>query len=370
MLQTQLQHSVKLNSVIISGGGSGGHIFPALSIATALQDRYPKLRIRFIGAYGKMEMEKVPQAGFPISGIWIDGFQRNISFRNLIFPLKLVISLVQSFFYVVRYRPQFVVGTGGFASGPLLFVASIMGIPSLIQEQNSFPGITNRILSKYVNIIAVSYDRMERFFPHSKIIVTGNPTRKGIGESKIESGAAKTFFGLSPRKKTIVILGGSLGAKRINELVAEKLLWFQSLGWQLIWQCGKLYYDQFQSMASSQSMIVPFVQEMDQLYAAADVIISRAGASTISELSQVGKPVIFIPSPNVAENHQMKNAQAVVRKHAALVIAESELSADFDALFQSLSEDPIRQQVLGRNFRQLARPHAVEQIITAIEKII
>ena len=361
---------MKLNSIIISGGGTGGHIFPALAIANAMATKYPDLNIRFVGGYGKMEMEKVPQAGYDISGILIDGFQRSLSLRNLVFPFKLLVSLLQSLFYILLYRPQLAIGTGGFASGPLLFVASLVGIPALIQEQNSYPGITNRILSKYVNTIAVSYEGMEQYFPKNKIVLTGNPTRKGIGKNKIDSGRAKAFFGLSAHKKTIVILGGSLGAKRVNELVAQKLPLFHSLGWQLIWQCGKLYYDQFQSMASSQSMIIPFVKEMDQLYAAADMIISRAGASTISELTQVGKPVIFIPSPNVAANHQMKNAQTIAKQHAALVITESKLATDFDQLFESLANDPIRQQVLGRNIRQLARPQAVETIVEEIEKLI
>ncbi|MGC6422709.1 MAG: undecaprenyldiphospho-muramoylpentapeptide beta-N-acetylglucosaminyltransferase [Flavobacteriaceae bacterium] len=361
---------MKLNRIIISGGGTGGHIFPALSIADALKEKHKQLEIRFVGGYGKMEMEKVPQAGYSISGIWIDGFQRKWSKRNLIFPLKLLVSLIQSLLYVLWYRPQIVVGTGGFASGPLLFIASLLGVPSLIQEQNSYPGITNRLLGKYVTKIAVSYPHMERYFPFKKIVLTGNPTRKGIGNKKINQKSAKAYFGLATNKKTIVILGGSLGAKRINELVAEKLLWFQSLGWQLIWQCGKLYYDQFQSMASSQSMVFPFVKDMDQLYAAADIFISRAGASTIAELTQVGKPVIFIPSPNVAEDHQMKNAMALVQHNAAIVIAETKLETEFATQFEALANDPIRQQVLGRNMRHLSYPNAVKVLVNNIENLV
>ena len=361
---------MKLTRIILSGGGTGGHIYPAIAIADALKKRHPQCAIRFVGAYGKMEMEKVPQAGYPISGIWIAGFQRKISLKNILFPLKLGVSLIQSLVYIIRYRPQLVIGTGGFASGPLLFVAGLFGISSLIQEQNSYPGITNRLLGRYAHKIAVAYPNMERFFPSQKIVFTGNPIRKGISETTISSNQAKQHFGVSPNKKTIVILGGSLGAKRINELVAEKQPLFQSLGWQLIWQCGKLYYDQFQSMASSQSMIVPFVKEMDYLYAAADLIISRAGASTISELAQVGKPVVFIPSPNVAEDHQMKNAQAVAQQQAAVVIAEKDLRKDFDSVFRALSQDDERQQLLGDNIKSLARPEALNEIIQTLESLV
>ena len=360
---------MKLNRAIISGGGTGGHIYPALAIADALQERAPNARIRFVGGYGKMEMEKVPQAGYTIHGIWIDGFQRKLSLRNLIFPVKLGISLLQAFFYIVRFRPQLVVGTGGFASGPLVFVASIFRIPSLIQEQNSFPGITNRLLGRIVNKIAVSYPGMESFFPADKIVLTGNPTRKGINNKNIESEAAKSFFDGNPKQKTVVILGGSLGAKRINTLVAEKLPLFDKLGWQLIWQCGKLYYDQFQSLASSKSIIRPFIKEMDQLYAAADLIISRAGASTISELAQVGKPVLFIPSPNVAEDHQMKNAMALVAKDAARVVAEKDLNSSFDDTFTNLATDEALCKVLGTNIQRLARPNSVEEILNEIETL-
>ena len=361
---------MKLTRIILSGGGTGGHIYPAIAIADALKKRHPQCGIRFVGAYGKMEMEKVPQAGYPISGIWIAGFQRKLSLKNILFPLKLGVSLIQSLVYIIMYRPQLVIGTGGFASGPLLFVAGLFGISSLIQEQNSYPGITNRVLGRYAHKIAVAYPNMERFFPAQKIVFTGNPIRKGISETTISSDQAKQHFGLSANKKTIVILGGSLGAKRINELVAEKQPLFQSLGWQLIWQCGKLYYDQFQSMASSQSMIVPFVKEMDYLYAAADLIISRAGASTISELAQVGKPVVFIPSPNVAEDHQMKNAQAVAQQQAAAVIAEKDLGKDFDSVFRALSQDEERQQLLGDNIKSLARPEALNEIIQTLESLV
>lgn len=360
---------MKLNRIIISGGGTGGHIYPALAIADALQTRVPNARVRFVGGYGKMEMEKVPQAGYPIHGIWIDGFQRKRSLRNLLFPVKLGVSLWQAFFYLIRFRPQLVVGTGGFASGPLVFVASIFRVPSLIQEQNSFPGITNRLLGRIVNKIAVSYPGMESFFPADKIVVTGNPTRKEISNKNIKSEVAKSFFGGNPKQKTIVILGGSLGAKRINTLVAEKLLLFDNLGWQLIWQCGKLYYDQFQSLASSKSIIRPFIKEMDQLYAAADLIISRAGASTISELAQVGKPVLFIPSPNVAEDHQMKNAQALVAQDAAWVLAEKDLNSSFDDTFIALATDEALCATLGANIERLARPNAVEAIINEIETL-
>lgn len=359
-----------MNRIIISGGGTGGHIYPALAIADELKERHPNLSIRFVGAYGKMEMEKVPQAGYPISGLWIEGLHRNRAYRNVFFPFKLGISLLQSFLYFIRFRPQVVVGTGGFASGPLVFVASLFRVPALIQEQNSFPGITNRLLGRFVNTIAVSYPKMERFFPEHKIMQTGNPTRKEFDEATIKAETARTFFGLKPTQKTVIILGGSLGAKRINELVAEKLPLFEKFGWQLIWQCGKLYYGQFQSMASPQSIIIPFVKEMNQLYAAADLIISRAGASTISELALIGKAVLFIPSPNVAEDHQMKNAKAVEAQDAAKVLAEKDLEEHFDSLFEELTADSVLRFRLGTNIKRLAEPNAVDTIVNEIESLV
>lgn len=361
---------MKLNSIIISGGGTGGHIYPALSIADELKERHPTISIRFVGAYGKMEMEKVPQAGYSISGLWIEGLHRTRAFRNVFFPFKLAISVLQSFWYMIRFRPQIVVGTGGFASGPLVFVASLFKVPTLIQEQNSYPGITNKLLGKLVNTIAVSYPKMDRFFPAQKIIQTGNPTRKEFEKLTVEAETARAHFGLNPTQKTLVVLGGSLGAKRINELVAEKLTLFESLGWQLIWQCGKLYYDQFQSKASPQCVIRPFIKEMDQLYAAADLIISRAGASTISELALVGKAVLFIPSPNVAEDHQMKNAQAIEAQGAAKVLAEKDLEKNFDSHFEELTEDSVMRFRLGANIKQLAKPNAVAAIANEIESLV
>ena len=358
-----------MNRIIISGGGTGGHIYPALAIADTLRQRSPEIHILFIGAYGKMEMEKVPDAGYPIRGLWIDGLHRKHFFRNILFPVKLIVSVLHSFFYFILYRPQFVIGTGGFASGPMVFVASLLGIPSLIQEQNSFPGITNRLLGRIVKRIAVCYAGMERFFPKNKLIVTGNPTRKELRTNLIESQKAKSFFELVPDKKTLVILGGSLGALKINELIAQKLTYFNSQGWQVIWQCGKLYYSEYQSKGSPSNKIYPFINRMDQLYAAADLIISRAGASTIAELAQVGKPVLFIPSPNVAEDHQMKNARALESLNAARVLAEKDLKHHFDTVFESLSTDSDLMRILGQNIRNMARPNAVEEIVDEIETL-
>ena len=360
---------MKPSNYIISGGGTGGHIFPAIAIADAIKAKQPQAQIVFVGAYGKMEMEKVPQAGYPIHGIWISGIKRTQLWRNLFFPLKLGVSLIQAFFLWMRYRPSILVGTGGFASGPMLFVGRLMGSKTLIQEQNSYPGITNKLLAKKANAVAVAYAEMERYFPAHKIHFTGNPVRENLLKKLSSKTEALKHFELAPKKKTVVIIGGSLGAQKINELIAAQLPLFETQGVQLLWQCGRLYYERYRSMNTANVKVYPFIAEMHLVYAAADIIISRAGASSISELCLVGKPTLFIPSPNVAENHQYHNANALVKQDAAILMQENELEKTFETAFTQLLKNEKRQVELGENMRKLAKPQATQTIVACIENL-
>ena len=356
-------------NIIISGGGTGGHIYPAIAIVNELRLRYPTANFLFVGAKDKMEMEKVPQAGYEIKGLWISGIQRKITVDNLSFPFKLMSSLWNARKIIKKFKPTIAIGTGGFASGPTLFVASKMGIPTVIQEQNSYPGITNKLLSKKADKICVAYDGLERFFAADKIVKTGNPVRQDLlsVHTKIEEG--KAFFKLGSKKKTILVLGGSLGARRINQLIAAHLDFFKDQDVQLIWQCGKLYIDNYQKYDTLENVQVhQFLNRMDLAYAAADIIISRAGASSVSELCIVGKPIIFIPSPNVAEDHQTKNAQAIASKHGAILLKESELET-FSVVFETLLKDKGKQQSLSENSKALALPNATSLIVNEIEKV-
>lgn len=357
--------------IILSGGGTGGHIYPAISIANELKQRYPNAEFLFVGAKDKMEMEKVPQAGYKIEGLWISGIQRKLTLKNLSFPFKLIVSLLRSRKIIKQFKPDVAIGTGGFASGPLLQVATSKGIPSLIQEQNSYPGITNKILSKKANKICVAYDGLERFFPESKIVKTGNPVRQDLLSLDNKSIEAKDFFGLKHNKVTLLVLGGSLGARRINELIVKKLDFFQEQNVQIIWQCGKLYYQDYKINGDIKDVQVhAFLNRMDMAYAAADIIISRAGASSVSELCIVGKPVIFIPSPNVAEDHQTKNANAIVEKEGAILIKEADLEVDFENKFKLLNNSKEKQEALGVNIKKLALVNATKDIADEVEKLL
>jgi len=358
----QYIYSVKPIRLIVSGGGTGGHIYPALAIATELKNKISGSEVLFVGALGKMEMEKVPKAGYQIKGVWISGFQRSLSLQNILFPLKLIVSLFQAFFIIKQFKPTIVVGTGGFASGPVLQVAQWLGLPTLIQEQNSYPGITNRLLSKKVDSICVAFEGMDRFFPLHKIKMTGNPIRSmdlNVNSSK----DAKQFFGLDKNKKTLAIIGGSLGAKKINELIASKIEFIKHLDLQILWQCGELYYEEFKNKAEESVVIQPFVYDMNQFYNAADFIISRAGAGSLSELCSVGKPLILIPSPNVTANHQFHNADALARKGAAMVIKENELPAQFETVFTSLVTDNEAQEKMSLALKSLAKTDASKAIV-------
>ncbi|WP_296382196.1 undecaprenyldiphospho-muramoylpentapeptide beta-N-acetylglucosaminyltransferase [Winogradskyella sp.] len=356
---------------ILSGGGTGGHIYPAVAIADELKSRYPDAEFLFVGASDRMEMDKVPQAGYKIEGLWISGIQRKLTLKNLMFPFKLLTSLLRSKKIIKTFKPDVVIGTGGFASGPLLQMATSRKIPSLIQEQNSYPGITNKLLSKKVNTICVAYDGLEKFFPKEKIRLTGNPIRKDLLEVKSKHIEGKDAFTLIHSKHTLLVLGGSLGARRINQLIETNIDFFQGQNVQLIWQCGKLYYNEYKKYNKLKNVQVhAFLNEMDMAYAAADVIISRAGAISVSELCIVGKPVIFIPSPNVAEDHQTKNAKAVADKNAAILIREKDLESGFQNQFSDLISNEEKRTGLSKNIEALALVNATNDIVDEVEKLL
>ena len=358
--------------VIISGGGTGGHIFPAISIANELKSRIKDIDILFVGAKGRMEMEKVPKAGYPIKGLSINGFQRNWrDTRNLSFPFKLLFSLLKSFFIVRKFKPAVVIGTGGYASGPLLFVASKLSIPALIQEQNSFPGITNKLLSKSVQKICVAYENMQRFFPEDKLLLLGNPIRKDLIDSSSKKAQGIKHFELDENKSVVLVIGGSLGARTINESMAALIDDLESNDIQLIWQTGISFEKEALELTDNKKNIQAsaFIYEMDLAYSVADIIISRAGASSVSELCIVGKPVIFIPSPNVAEDHQTKNAKSITDRHGAILLRENELQT-FPIVFETLLKDKGKQEHLSENIHELALPGATTAIVNQIELLL
>jgi UDP-N-acetylglucosamine--N-acetylmuramyl-(pentapeptide) pyrophosphoryl-undecaprenol N-acetylglucosamine transferase len=357
--------------IILSGGGTGGHIYPAIAIANELKFRFPEADFLFVGAKDRMEMEKVPQAGYDIKGLWISGIQRKLTLKNLMFPFKLLSSLWRARKIVKAFKPDVVIGTGGFASGPLLHVAASSGIPCLIQEQNSYPGITNKLLAKKVKKICVAYNGLERFFPKDKIIKTGNPVRQDLLDIDEKTVEAKNHFNLKHGKYTLLVLGGSLGARRINELIEHELDFFDTQNIQIIWQCGKLYYQQYKIYNNTKNVqVYEFLNNMDFAYAAADIVISRAGASSVSELCIVGKPVMFIPSPNVAEDHQTKNAMTIVESDAAMIIKEADLEVDFKNKFSQLIASPDKQKELGQNIKKLALVNATKEIADEVENLL
>lgn len=357
-------------NILVSGGGTGGHIYPAVAIADELKRRYPNAKFLFVGAKGRMEMEKVPQVGYDIKGLWITGLQRKITFKNLLFPFKLISSLFKANSIINKFKPNVVIGTGGFASGPTLYVASRKNIPTLIQEQNSYPGITNKLLSKKANKICVAYDGLERFFPNEKIIKTGNPVRQDLLEITSKREEALNFFNLDTNKKTLLVLGGSLGARAINKLIESNIDWIVKQNVQIIWQTGKLYIEEYKKYNNKENIQThAFLNKMDLAYSAADLIISRAGAGSISELCMVGKPIIFIPSPNVTEDHQTKNALAIVEKEAALLIKESELNT-FQTVLKKLINNKEQQESLSVNIKKQERPKATQHIVDEVEKLI
>ncbi len=355
---------------ILSGGGTGGHIYPAIAIADELKLRYPDAAFLFVGAKDRMEMEKVPKAGYKIKGLWISGIQRKLTLKNLMFPFKLISSLISAGKIVAKFKPSVVIGTGGFASGPVLKMASRKGIPCVLQEQNSYAGITNKLMAKKAAKICVAYDDMGRFFPSDKIVKTGNPVRADLIDPIKYTNKTYEFFGLNPEKITLLVLGGSLGARRINELIEKELGFFSKLGIQLIWQCGSVYYEEYKKYHSADVKVYDFLYKMNFAYSAADIIISRAGASSVSELCIVGKPVIFIPSPNVAEDHQAKNAKSLVLKQAALMVEEKDLADKFEEVFSNLNKSEEQKKLLSENIKALALPDATKNIVDEIEHLL
>ena len=354
---THQTENMKQLKIIISGGGSGGHIFPAIAIAKSLQEIDKNIDFLFVGAKNKMEMEKVPDAGYKIKGLWISGFQRRLSLKNLLFPLKLIYSIFSSFIIIIRFKPDLVIGTGGFASGPILYVASKKNIPTLIQEQNSYAGITNKILSRHVNLICVAYEKMERFFPKEKIFITGNPIRKNIINNNYNIENAIKFFNLNSEKSTVLVIGGSLGARTINNSILHGLNIFKVNHLNLIWQTGKAFAskadDAIKKINTHGINTYSFIKDIDLAYQAADIIISRAGAIAISELFSIGKPVILVPSPNVAENHQFKNAQSLVNKNAALMVNDVNANDKLVETIINLYNDEQLKEVLSRNIKKM-----------------
>jgi UDP-N-acetylglucosamine--N-acetylmuramyl-(pentapeptide) pyrophosphoryl-undecaprenol N-acetylglucosamine transferase len=357
---------MKKLKIIISGGGTGGHIFPALAIAKAIENKVDNVEFLFVGAEDRMEMEKVPAAGYKIKGLWISGLQRKFSSRNLLFPFKVIHSIWKAKKIIKQFKPDLAIGTGGYASGPLLFAAAKKGVPSLIQEQNSYPGITNKILSKYVQKVCVAYDNMERFFPKEKMVLTGNPIREDILGFYDKIAAGKRLFSVDENKPTVLVVGGSLGAKTINNAIAEKIDMFKQQQVNLIWQTGVSFQanaqEYIQSVNTKGINAFTFIKEMDLAYAAADVIISRAGAIAISELCCVGKSVILVPSPNVSENHQYKNAQSLVNKNAALLVEDKQASRKLVDILLDLIKNKELQESLSSNIQKIAVKDAAKQI--------
>lgn len=365
--------NVKKLKVILSGGGTGGHIFPAVAIANEIKRLVPDADILFVGALGKMEMEKVPAAGYRIIGVPIAGLQRKFTLSNFKLPFLIIKSLLKTRKIIREFQPDVVVGTGGYASGPLLRAATGKGVPALIQEQNSFAGITNKILSKKVNRICVAYEGMERFFPKEKIILTGNPVRQDIANVKAKRDEALGYFKLDSAKPVILLIGGSLGARTMNEAMGADLQLLAEQGVQLIWQTGKGYFEKAKQQTASFSAqhitAYDFISRMDLAYAAADVVISRAGASSVSELCNIGMPCILVPSPNVAEDHQTKNAMALVNKQAAILVKDQDAHEQLVKQALELVTDKSKQKELQANIATMAFHNSAHVIATEVLKL-
>lgn len=363
-----------LRKVIISGGGTGGHIFPAIAIANKIKEAYPDADILFVGAEGKMEMEKVPKAGYKIEGLPIRGIQRKLTLKNLSVPFKLISSLMKAKKILKRFKPDIVIGVGGYASAATLKVAARMKIPTLIQEQNGFPGVTNKVLGKRVDTICVAYNGLERFFPNDKIVKTGNPVRSEVVQIEGKRESAFEKYKLDPHKKTILSIGGSLGAKTLNESQKKDIKKLLDKDYQLVWQGGSYYKGSYQpfidELNSPNVYFSDFIFDMENAYAMADLIISRAGAISVSELCLIGKPVILVPSPNVAEDHQTKNAMALVNEDAAVLVKDIEAREKLVDEAIRILEDDSKCQKLSTNIKKLGIPDATDRILKEVEKLI
>jgi UDP-N-acetylglucosamine--N-acetylmuramyl-(pentapeptide) pyrophosphoryl-undecaprenol N-acetylglucosamine transferase len=360
--------------LIISGGGTGGHIFPAIAIANAFRERHPNAEILFVGAEGKMEMTRVPEAGYKIIGLNVAGIQRRLTFQNLLFPFKLIMSIFKARGIIKNFNPDVVVGTGGYASGPMMMAANNKGIPAVIQEQNSYAGLTNKNVARKAKTICVAYNGMEKFFPKEKIVITGNPVRKDIIDLAPRRDEALSKYDFHNSTKTLLIIGGSLGARTINESIFNGLDRLIEAKVQVIWQTGKFYYDNIQKQVAGKDLtmirISDFVKQMDLAYAAADVVISRAGALSISELCLAKKPAILVPSPNVSEDHQTQNALALVRQDAAVLIKDNEAKEKLITEALGLLNDTDRCLKLSSNIAAMGKPEAAQSIVKEIEKLL
>ncbi|MGJ8660770.1 MAG: undecaprenyldiphospho-muramoylpentapeptide beta-N-acetylglucosaminyltransferase [Bacteroidota bacterium] len=364
---------MKLERVIISGGGTGGHIFPAVAIADEIKANHPDCEILFIGALGKMEMEKVPAAGYKIVGLDIRGFQRRLALSNFVLPFKIISSLFKARSIIKKFKPQVVIGVGGYASGPTLQMANLLGIPTLLQEQNSYPGKTNRLLSKKAEAICVAYENLEEVFGNEKLHLTGNPVRLSAIPTNDNQIEARSNLKLNPDLSTIFVMGGSLGAKTLNESILVHIDEIENSGYQILWQVGKFYIDSIDEQLKSKNLknihYSAFIQNMSDAYCAADVIVSRAGALSVSELCLVGKPVILVPSPNVAEDHQTKNAMALVNKDAAILIKDTDARSTLVPHIMSLMKNTNGQKSLSENILKLGKQNATKDILHVIESI-
>lgn len=365
---------METKKIIISGGGTGGHIFPAIAIADTIKRKYPTAEILFVGAEGKMEMDKVPKAGYEIVGLPIRGIQRKLTLKNLSVPFKLIASLRMAKRLVKNFKPDIAIGVGGYASAATLRVASGQKVPTLIQEQNSYPGITNKWLAKRANVICVAYDKLERFFPASKIVMTGNPVRNEMVQLSGKREEAFAFFNLDPAKKTMLVIGGSLGARTLNISLKKDLQKLIDADVQIIWQCGSFYLNSLKSelgeLANSPLVYLSdFIFKMDLAYAAADLIVSRAGAISVSELCLVGKPVVLVPSPNVSEDHQTKNAMALVNKKAAVLVKDAGAAEHLVDNALRLMSNQDECKLLSTEICKLGIPDAADRILIEIEKL-
>ena len=361
--------------VIVSGGGTGGHIFPAVAIANAIKLKYPNAEILFVGAKGKMEMEKVPKAGYPIEGLWISGIQRKLTIANLSFPFKLISSLWNARKIIKRFKPDICIGVGGFASGPLLKAATWRKVPTLIHESNSYPGITNKLLSKNVNTVCVAFQGMQKFFPKArKLVITGNPVRQEILKLKGKRARALERFGLDGDKPIVLSIGGSQGARSINVALDTSLEKFVENGYQLLWQTGKFYkteaHTKLKSIASELLQAHEFIYTMDLAYAAADVVISRSGAMSVTELSLVGKPCILVPFPHASEDHQTSNAMALVNNNAGILVKDADAKDKLFHAVDALLSDGIKREALKRNIEKLKIENASDLILIEVEKLL
>lgn len=369
-----MSNAEKKIKVIVSGGGTGGHIFPAVAIANAIKSKYTHAEILFVGAKGKMEMEKVPKAGFPIKGLWISGLQRKLTLANLLFPVKVVVSLINSMRIIKTFKPDVAIGVGGYAGGPLLKAATMLGVPALIHESNSFPGITNKLLGKSVNTVCVAFPGMEKYFPKDKLVITGNPVRQEILKLAGKREEALAHFKLDRSRPVVLAVGGSLGARSINQAMHEALPMFKEKGYQVLWQTGKHYKKESENavkeLVYDGVKAHEFIYEMDLAYAAADLVVSRAGAMSVSELALVAKPAILVPFPYASEDHQTKNAMTLVLKNAAVLVKDNEAKSKLYDEIETLLTSPEKMNELVVNINKLAISDADQLILKEVEAIL